>query len=122
MGRWSQARRRGGSAEQITFTLPPPVVEEDWDAFDGVPEDGGGNFQFTVVGPPPPGADALFARYRLAGSEDPWTVAGPYSDVSQEVLTPIDSDFVNVQAAWTNGGLQVSDWSVYVATVQTAGL
>lgn len=106
MGRWAQARKRGGGGPGVTpaFALTPPVPETDFNvSVSGFEIDGNG--LATCV------ASALLYRIAEHGTDD-WepAVQGPCDEATTIVLSA-PSGFWDVQAAWSDGVSQVSDWS-----------
>lgn len=98
--------------------LPPPIVEDDWDCFDGDALHANGAYE-TVVLRILPGADAIVTRWRLSGSADPWTIQVPSAVSPRWEPTDIDGGQADVQAAWSLAGNQVSAWGPNVVAIQT---
>ena len=108
MGRWSQARRRGGGGE-----LPPPSwpcnppEAEDW-----LLEEDSGNILASIGVSFPEGSDAWRTRNRVVGLED-WDLSNTTSAGTITVWADYGEEELEVQAQFMDetSGSPVSDWS-----------
>lgn len=102
MGRWAQARKKGGGPQ--AYSLVPPTAE-DWEALRiGPGLSGAGTATCLAAG--------LLYRWRAQNSVSWSTGVDGACDDSQELESVLVIGQVwEVQAAWFDGFSQVSDWS-----------
>ncbi len=112
MGRWAQARKRGGGRALVGFPLPPPAAEE-WDPFSN-------SLQVWVAcGVPCPGAAvALQAETRLVGVPDFGSPADIPCLDNDSVESCAGGFTYEVRTRWVGAGdVALSDWSAIKSTL-----